>query len=108
MFKDILGEVFPVIEKAAPIFASVLGSPLAGGATSIALNLLGTAFGVNPAQIEDLKTAIKSNPRSEDIIGRLEDMFSAWIKSNGDMIMPRRLEVNVKLEWPDDNSKDQQ
>ena len=106
MFKAILGEVFPIIEKSAPIIASILGSPAAGGATSIALNLLGTAFGVNPAHIDDLKSAIMSNPKSDYMIGRLEDMFSSWIKSNGDMIMPRRLEINVKLEWPDDDVKD--
>jgi hypothetical protein len=100
MFKEILGEAFPIVQRVAPIIATALGSPIAGSATMFGLNLLASAFGVNPSNIKSLENAIVTDPDAESRLGDLESQFSDWFQSNAHKFkMPLKAEINVKLEW---------
>lgn len=96
MFKELLGEAFPIIEKTAPIMASVLGSPIAGTATLWGLDLLSAAFGINPSDPAKLKEAVLQNPNSYNMLNTLEGYF----KSNFPQLKaPSKAEINLKIEW---------
>ena len=100
MFKEILGEAFPIIEKVAPVIASVIGSPVAGAATMIGLNILGNAFDVDPGDIKKLSDVIVSNPHAPDRIASLESQFSEFLQNNISKIpLPAKINVNFTIEW---------
>lgn len=100
MFKEVLADVFPLIEKFAPTVANALGSPWAGAVSIGVLNLLGNAFGVNPADPKNLCTHIQATSDAEGILSQLEFNFADWIKSsNVQFKMPNKAELNIKLEW---------
>lgn len=95
MFKELLKDAWPLIEKGAPILAGALGSPVAGIGASLAINMLGSAFGVNPNNIDELKNAIINHPLSNDLLADVENGFSVFFKNR----LPLKAEINVKLEW---------
>jgi hypothetical protein len=100
MFKDILAEVFPIIQKVAPTFATALGSPGAGLATTFALSMLAKEFGVNPGDVHQLVTCISGDPDCNSKLSNIESEFSGWIKNSGLQITPpSKIEMSLKLEW---------
>jgi hypothetical protein len=100
MFKEILGNAFPIIEKVAPVIASALGSPFNGAAAMFGINLLAHAFGINPSNVNELSDAILSHPDSHDKLSRLEDCFAEWFENNQQYFkLPTKAEFNIKLEW---------
>ena len=78
MFKDLLGDIFPIIEKAAPILATALGSPIAGSASVIALNLLASAFGININDANKLSTAIYADPDAAIKLKEVEEKYASF------------------------------
>lgn len=105
MFKEILGEAFPVIQKFAPIIAGAIGSPAAGVASSFAFNLIASAFGLNPGA-KDAGNLILSHPQTEETLTNLENTFSEWFKNNSEQFrMPSSVEINVKLNWSENQSQ---
>jgi hypothetical protein len=75
MIKELLKEVFPIIEKNAPILASTLGSPGLGVSVAVALSILGKEFGVDP-QIEDhepLVNAIRCDALCHEKLKKIEE-----------------------------------
>lgn len=100
MFKEILGDAFPLIEKLAPAFASALTSPMGGAITLTAINLLSNAFGLNPKEVKKLGETIVNDPDSDSILENLEETFSALIRQNWNLKMPTKAEITIKLEWP--------
>lgn len=100
MFKDILGDAFPVIEKVAPAIASAIASPAAGVVTTFAITLLAHAFGLTPDGVKKLGAAIMDSPDANDRLSGLEETFSNWFKNIlPTMRFPSKAEINVKLEW---------
>ncbi len=100
MFKDILGEAYPIIEKVAPVIATAIVSPLAGSATLAAINLIASAFGISPEKMDQLSDAIIKDPKAEMTLASLESNFSAWFKAHNFPIkLPSSIEINIKLAW---------
>lgn len=92
MFKEILGDAFPLLEKYAPMVASTLGSPIAGSATAFVLNSLRTSFGINDPDISKLGAAIVSSNDACDILSQLESNLK-------NIRLPSSIEINIKLAW---------
>ena len=100
MFKEILGEAFPVLQKIAPVIANAVGTPTAGSAAIIGMNLLANALDLNPANLNQIGPAILANPDANNILASLEDRFAGWFKSYVPTLkMPISLEINVKMTW---------
>ncbi len=99
MFKEILGEAFPLIQHIAPILAGALGSPLAGIGTTAAIHLLGSAFGVKPEEITKLGDVIKSHPEAETKLSLLESIFSELQSVK----LPSKIAVSINIEWPNNS-----
>lgn len=100
MWKDLLKEAFPVLQKAAPVLAGTLGSPMAGLGATWAMSLLANAFGVKPNEIEDLQHCIIGDSQAEDKLKQVEDIFKQWIGHNSmHMPMPSSAELNIKMCW---------
>jgi hypothetical protein len=51
-------EIIPIVGKAAPLLASVLGSPLAG----VAVSLIAQAFGIRSQDVAELAHTISGDP----------------------------------------------
>lgn len=100
MFKEALSEVFPLIEKVAPVVAQALGGPYAGTA-SLVLGLVAKAFGVDKHDVPALVKSILEDPESHaklldvqsEIPNEFVEMFRNLLK------LPKEAEVNVKLRW---------
>lgn len=101
MFKELLADAFPVIEKFAPAFASAISGPMVGLASKFALDLIANAFGIPPADLPALSNAIISDPKAPDCLSELEAKFGDWFKLFKNARMPSKAEFNVKLEWND-------
>lgn len=100
MFKQILGEAFPLLEKVAPLIASVVGSPVAGSAAVVGMNLMANALGLNPANVEQVGPAILSHPEISSVLRSLESKFGPWLKSfNPTSAMPSSMKINIELMW---------
>lgn len=104
MFKQILQDIFPILEKVAPTFATALGSPIAGVASTFALSILANKFGLNPKDVAKLPEVINADPECNDKLCEIENTFADWFKNNAQQIKsPSKAEINVKVEW--DNAK---
>jgi hypothetical protein len=99
MFKEVLGDAYPLIEKLAPAFAAALTSPLGGAMALTAVNLLSTAFGINPKEVKKLGETIVNDPEADSILENLEDLFSSMLHQQWSVKCPAKVEFNVKLEW---------
>lgn len=102
MFKELLGAAFPLIEKAAPVIAGVLGSPGAGLAANWVISLLANKFGVHPSDLPSLSSTIMSDPDCDGKLCDLETSFSDWFKNlNFQPLvkLPSKAELHVKIEW---------
>lgn len=98
MFKEILGAAFPIIEKVAPLLASVLGSPYAGMGASFALSELAKKFGLSDGEIHKLSSTIIDDQNNENKVMEVENYISGWLK----MISPQpptAVELNLKINW---------
>ena len=82
MFKDVLGDAFPLIEKFAPLIATAVSSPAAGAATMIGLNLLANAFGIKPSSLDKLGDSIVGDPNCEKKLCALHNQYEEWFKAN--------------------------
>lgn len=99
MFKEILGEAFPFIEKFAPSIATVIASPIAGSLSALALQMIGHALGVS-SDPSAIRERIAQNPECEGVLSQLESTFGDYIKNAHFTIkMPIKAELNLKLEW---------
>ena len=96
MIHTILKDLIPIIEDVAPTLATMIGSPLAGGATSLILHLLAGAFGFDPtnptASISDI---IKNDSNCKDKLLSIESMLTG--------LNPTRplSKVSINIEWAD-------
>lgn len=81
MFKEILGEAFPIIQKVAPVIAGAVGSPVAGAAAMLGVNLVANAFGISNRDIHKLGDAILSNPDADNRLTELEGSFGHMLKT---------------------------
>lgn len=101
MFKEILGDAFPVIEKFAPLIASAIGTPAAGSATLLGMHLLASAFNINPANTQNFGHEIVNNPDAQNILQTLESQYGDTFRTAlAKMPMPSNLEINLKVTWP--------
>lgn len=98
MFKEILGDAFPIIQRFAPFISLALSNPLAGELTSFGLNLLSNAFGVNPNEVQKLSESILSTQDPSSLLSNAEKEFTNWFKLNN-IRLPNKLEFNIKIEW---------
>lgn len=106
MFKELLHDSWPIIEKFAPSVSTALGSPFGGIATKFGLDLLGASFNLNTPDITQLGSSILQDPNADIKMGFVESMFVEWFKNNSNQIkMPSKAEINIKLEWS--NATDQ-
>ncbi len=96
MFKEILGDAFPIIEKAAPILAGILGSPVSGVVANVALKAVAKKFGIDDLAANDLPAAITNDPEAEHKLCQLEQMVSDFFKDHS-IPMPSHLEVNLTV-----------
>lgn len=96
---ELFKEILPLLQKLAPSFATIIGSPGAGLATSFALSLLGNKFGVNPNEIAKLPKAIKDDPECHDKLCHLEEAFGEWFEKNGKQNNFPKKGINIKVEW---------
>lgn len=104
-FNEVLKTALPIIQKSAPFVASMLGSPAAGVGTSWAMSLLANAFGIKPAQIEDLSDTICNDPDAHNKLCNLEESFVHWFADNAKPTKPlSNAEVNIKLSWDNANT----
>ena len=101
MFKELLGEAFPIIEKVAPLVASLVGSPIAGIASTVAISALGKAFGVSSSDVAQISQAITADPDGcSGKLANLESQFAEWFQNGATSLkMPSAVEVNVKMNW---------
>jgi hypothetical protein len=90
--KQILQDILPLIEKAAPAVAKALGLNALGSAAPWALYLISKAFGLNLNEVEKLPQAIIEDPESEKKLQQIEDSFADWFMDN-----TRLLTKNIKV-----------
>jgi len=99
MFKEVLGEAFPFIEKFAPSIATVIGSPIAGSLSALALQMIGHALGVS-SDPNVIREHIVQNPDCQGVLSQLESTFGEYVRNAHFTIkMPIKAELNLKLEW---------
>lgn len=96
MFKEILGDAFPIIEKFAPILASVLGSPASGFIANVALKAVAKKFDIHDLVSDALPKAITSDPDAEHKLCQLEQMASQFFKEHN-IPIPSHIEVNLTV-----------
>jgi hypothetical protein len=100
MFKELLADVFPVIEKAAPIIAQALGGPFVGTAIT-AFNLLSKVFGSSTYDIPLLVKNIMEDPESHQKLLQIQSDFPAAMKEMfiKSLKLPIEAEINIRLVW---------
>lgn len=96
MFKEILGAAFPIIEKVAPLLASLLGSPYAGIGASMALSTIGKRFGLDENEIGKIQTTILSDPDKENKLIEVENFMSGLFKH---VPLPTSFKFNLEVNW---------
>lgn len=101
MLNDILQEILPVIQSAAPAIASALGLNSIAANTPWALYLLGKAFGVDLNNVKELPQKIAEDPDHETKLCDLDDYFSEWfMHSSKNLTKDVRIsqaELNLKV-----------
>jgi hypothetical protein len=103
MFKDLLGDAFPIIEKVAPVIAGILGSPVEGVAAQYVITALGNAFGIAPKEISHLGDAIVNEPLAQDKLSILESVLPQLFAKNS-LKFPSHVEISIKADWDAINS----
>lgn len=106
MINQLLNEVVPFVEKAAPAVARILGLNSLAGGTPWAVYLLSKAFGLNLQEVDKLPQAIADDPDSDKKLHELEESFSDWFldqtKDIARNVKVSNLEVNFKLSFDTD------
>lgn len=101
--KEILTQLYPLIETVAPSIAKALGLNALSGAAPWALYLLSKAFGLNLNEVHQLPDIIANDPLSSEKLKELEDSFSDWfINTSKDMTRNIKLsdiEINCKIKF---------
>ncbi len=103
MFKDLVKDAFPILEKYTPIIATALGSPYGGAAAMFGLNLLGSVFGVQPDHIDNLNQTIAEHPDPATALSGVDDRFRTWLSGHPiNFKMPTEAEISLRLKWDND------
>lgn len=77
MNKDMLCDVMPIIEKAAPLVASLVSN----NKLSILVGLLGLLVNCNPNDHEELVDKLKHDPDLYTKMQNLESTHGDWLKN---------------------------
>lgn len=98
MFKELLADAWPIIEKVAPAIASALGGP-ALGAGITALSMMGKKF--NTTDFTHIAQQILSDDNAESKLQEADldfsdEMTKAAVKSLGKL---SSLKANIELTW---------
>jgi hypothetical protein len=102
MFKDFLGEAFPIVQKYAPLLATTIVSPGAGAVAMFGLNLLGNAFGLSPDHLDTLDKTISLHPDPGSTLAGIDDRFSSFLQAHPLALrFPKQAEITLKLTWDD-------
>jgi len=96
MFKEILGDAFPVIEKAAPVLATILGSPASGVIANAALKAVAKKFDIEDLVTDALPKAITTDPDAETKLSEVEKSASDFFKEHG-IPLPSHVELNLTV-----------
>ncbi|HEX4372000.1 MAG TPA: hypothetical protein VHZ50_01725 [Puia sp.] len=108
MIKEIVQEIFPLVEKTAPAIARALGLNAVGGIAPWALYFLSKAFGVRMNEVSQLPSAIINDPESDLKLQHLEESFSEWfIDNTKDMtknIKISDIEFHLKVSFDPNNA----
>ena len=99
LFKNLLKEAWPIIEKSAPAIASSLSIPYVGTAMA-AINVLTKAFGIDNFDLPALSKAIVDDPDCEGKLCELENNYGEVLKNILSNHFPSEAEINIKLKWP--------
>ncbi len=98
MFKELLVDAWPVIEKVAPAIATAIGGPLVGSAAT-AVTFLAKKFNVNDIAL--IASNILNDPQAEEKLAEAnldfsDEMTKAAVKSLGKL---SSLKANLELTW---------
>ena len=102
MIKELISELYPLIEKTAPAIARALGLGKLSTVAPWALYFLSKAFGIRMTDVKELPTAIINDPESDHKLKQLENSFSDWVEDNKEVFADFKisnLEVNVKVNF---------
>lgn len=99
MFKEILGEAFPIIEKASPLIAGVIGGPYAGTALA-AIKVVANAFGANPYNFKDIIDKIIFHPDAAGVLATVADKLPESMVDCYREYLPSEFELSIKAKWP--------
>jgi len=99
LFKNLLKDAWPIIEKSAPVIASSLQIPYVGTAMA-AINVLAKAFGVENFDIPALGKAIVDDPDCENKLCDIENNYGELLKNIITNHFPSEAEINIKLKLP--------
>lgn len=77
MIKEILKDIFPIIEQNAPMLAAALGTPLLSLPVAVLLSMLGKQFGIDKDEVsnEELIHSIKCDDQCHEKLKKLEEEF---------------------------------
>jgi hypothetical protein len=98
MFKELLADAWPIVEKVAPIIASAVGGPLVGSAAT-AITLLAKKFNIH--DLTQIAAGILNDPQAEEKLAEAnldfsDEMTKAAVKSLSKLASA---EIHVKLAW---------
>jgi hypothetical protein len=103
---DLLHDILPVVEKAAPLVAGILGGP-AGTAAEVLINLLAKYFGASSSSVKDIAECMQCDPEVHIKLAALEkehaDLLAKLATFGRDIreSVPHHIEININL----DNNK---
>ncbi len=78
MDKDILCEIMPIIEKAAPLIASLVND----NKLSVVFGLLGLLVNCNPNHHDELAQKLKDDEDLYAKLQKLEETHKDWLHAN--------------------------
>lgn len=101
MFKEILSDVWPILEKSAPFISSLVGAPYASVPAVLAMQTLASKFGLSVDEVHKLPSIMQNDPACNDKLCEIESFFSHWLQgTNGSFQMPiTDAEINIKLKF---------
>lgn len=95
-WKEAFVDILPVIEKAAPIIATAIGSPMAGTA-SVALSVLAKVFSQQQWDIPGIVHAVTNDPEAESKLRSAQPMFQQHMLDEWRKYLPQKL--TIIAEW---------
>lgn len=95
LIHEALTDALPIIENAAPLVASAIGSPLAGVAIKCIEDVLGLKGGDLPA----LTSHILSDTSINDKLASAQSHFMQYLQSNCLNRPLLKANISINLEW---------